>query len=433
MGEIAVSLKNVSKCFRRYARPVDRLREILLPGKDRANEFWALREVSLEVGKVDSLGIIGQNGSGKSTLLQILVGTLTATTGEVKVNGRVSALLELGSGFNPEFTGRQNVFFNGRILGLSQKTIAQKFDEIAAFADIGDFIDQPVKTYSSGMMVRLAFSVAVSTEPDILVIDEALAVGDVFFQQKCFERLRELKHAGATLLFVSHDSGAIYKLCSHAVLMEAGRVVLAAKPRQVIELYEAKLIKKQDTQPEQVEVKVTAESGAIATQGTAQYATNQVSHVAINSPSVQIEAVRFLDEDDREVQSVVSSQTLQLAIRLLFLDRFDDPHVGFKLRNRMGEVIFETNTACMNQVVGSVETNTPLEVRFQFAVPLVEGDYTVTVGVADSAFGEGHFKRALAYLHDSTALKVLRNKDAILWGGVVNLNPSVTISKGVYV
>jgi lipopolysaccharide transport system ATP-binding protein len=200
MGEIAVSLKNVSKCFKRYARPVDRLKEILLPGQIRVDEFWALREVSLEVAKGDALGIIGQNGSGKSTLLQILVGTLSPTAGEVKVNGRVSALLELGSGFNPEFTGRQNVFFNGRILGLSQKAIEQKFDEIAAFADIGDFIDQPVKTYSSGMMVRLAFSVAVSTEPDILVIDEALAVGDVFFQQKCFERLRELKDSGATLL-----------------------------------------------------------------------------------------------------------------------------------------------------------------------------------------------------------------------------------------
>jgi lipopolysaccharide transport system ATP-binding protein len=192
MGEeIAISLKNVSKCYKRYARPVDRLKEILLPGKSIAQEFWALRDINLEIPKGETLGIIGQNGSGKSTMLQIIAKTLTPTTGEVQVNGRVSALLELGSGFNPEFTGRQNVFFNGRLLGLSHEEIEDKFDEIAAFADIGDFIDQPVKTYSSGMFVRLAFAVAVSVNPDILIVDEALAVGDIYFSKNV---LIESKH-----------------------------------------------------------------------------------------------------------------------------------------------------------------------------------------------------------------------------------------------
>ena len=181
---IAISLKNVSKVFRRYRRPVERLKEILIPGKSRAEEFWALRNINLEIPKGETLGIIGRNGSGKSTLLQIIAGTLTPTTGELELNGRVSALLELGSGFNPEFTGRQNVFFNGRVLGLSQEEVAEKFDQIAAFADIGDFIDQPIKTYSSGMVVRLAFAVVAHTEPSILIVDEALAVGDAKFEEQ---------------------------------------------------------------------------------------------------------------------------------------------------------------------------------------------------------------------------------------------------------
>lgn len=190
MSEVAVSLNNISKCFKRYNHPTDRLKEILLPGRIRAAEFWALRDINLEVPKGQTIGIIGRNGSGKSTLLQIIAGTLTPTTGDVRVKGRVSALLELGSGFNSEFTGRQNIFFNGRLLGLSQREIEDRFDEIAGFADIGDFINQPVKTYSSGMFVRLAFAVVVNVSPEVLIVDEALAVGDMVFQHRCMRRMR---------------------------------------------------------------------------------------------------------------------------------------------------------------------------------------------------------------------------------------------------
>ncbi|MGH8001924.1 MAG: ABC transporter ATP-binding protein, partial [Brasilonema sp.] len=260
MGEeIVISLKKISKCYKQYDHPVDRIKEILLRGKNYAQEFWALQNISLEVPQGETLGVIGQNGSGKSTLLQIIAGTLTPTTGEIYVNGRISALLELGSGFNPEFTGRQNVFFNGRLLGLSQRNIEDKFDEIAKFADIGDFIDQPVKTYSSGMFIRLAFAVAVSVNPNILIVDEALAVGDIYFQQKCFLRIKELKELGTTILFVSHDSTAVYKLCNRAVLLEAGQVVLDSKPRQVIDLYEARLLKKNDVSQEKLEIQMLSD------------------------------------------------------------------------------------------------------------------------------------------------------------------------------
>jgi len=238
MGEeIAISLKHVSKVYKRYARPVDRLKEILLPGKSRADEFWALQDISLEVPRGQTIGILGQNGSGKSTLLQIIAGTLTPTTGEAKVNGRLSALLELGSGFNPEFTGKQNVFFNGRMLGLSQEEIERKFDEIAAFADIGDFLDQPVKTYSSGMYVRLAFSVAINVNPDILIVDEALAVGDARFQQRCMTRINQLRNEGVSILFVSHDADAVKRLCDQAVVLEKGKIVNQGLALQMVNWY----------------------------------------------------------------------------------------------------------------------------------------------------------------------------------------------------
>ncbi len=238
MGDqVAISLKNVSKCFKCYDRPIDRLKEILLPGKSRGKEFWALNNINLEINRGETLGIVGRNGSGKSTLLQIIVGTLTPTFGEVNVNGRISALLELGSGFNPEFTGRENIFFNGKILGLSKAEIEAKFDEIASFADIGDFIEQPVKTYSSGMFVRLAFAVAINVDPDILIVDEALSVGDEAFQRKCFAKIKGFQEAGKTILFVSHSAGTVVELCNWSVLMDQGELILANSPKIVVSKY----------------------------------------------------------------------------------------------------------------------------------------------------------------------------------------------------
>ncbi len=238
MPETVISLQNVSKCFKRYRNPVDRLKEILLPGKSRADEFWAVKNLNLEIERGHTLGIVGRNGSGKSTLLQIVVGTLTPTTGTVQVQGRISALLELGSGFNPEFTGRQNVFFNGQLLGLKPSEIEDKFDQIASFADIGDFIDQPVKTYSSGMFIRLGFSVATSVEPDILVVDEALSVGDEAFQRKCFARIQDIQDRGGTILFVSHAASTVVQLCDSAILMDHGEMLLYHSPKYVVSKYQ---------------------------------------------------------------------------------------------------------------------------------------------------------------------------------------------------
>jgi ABC-type polysaccharide/polyol phosphate transport system ATPase subunit len=262
--EVAILLKGVSKCFKRYDRPIDRLKEILLPGKSRASEFWALQDIDLEITRGETLGIIGQNGSGKSTLLQIIAGTLTPTTGQAQVNGRVSALLELGSGFNPEFTGRQNVFFNGRLLGLSQREIEERFDEIAGFADIKDFLDQPVKTYSSGMFVRLAFAVAVNVEPEILIVDEALAVGDMLFQSKCMTRMRRMIDAGITVLFVSHDTSSVKSLCQRCAFLEKGHMRKLGRASEVVASYvgtiHESMNKELKKQVEELEGKVLAQN-----------------------------------------------------------------------------------------------------------------------------------------------------------------------------
>lgn len=431
--EIVISLQNVSKVYKRYHQPVDRLKEILLPGKPRAEEFWALQNINLEIVQGESLGLIGRNGSGKSTLLQIIAGTLTPTTGEVKVNGRMSALLELGSGFNPEFTGRQNVFFNGRLLGLTQEEVESKFDEIAAFADIGDFLDQPVKTYSSGMFVRLAFSVAVNVDPQILIVDEALAVGDVFFQQKCFSKMRQLKASGSNLLFVSHDSSAIYKLCSRAVLLENGHLILDSQPRQVIDLYEAKTLKEADQDSDSLDVSVVFETNQPKVnpdlEDVIEGMPENVEEIRLHRSDVSIRSVQLLNANGQTIQTPAIDQPVRLSITLQFHKAFEDPHVGFKIRDRTGMDLFMTNSYVMNQPLGMVEVEELVEVNFDFCTYIIEGDYTVTIGIADGGHGHGMFRTTLAYAHNALSFKVLREPEKPEWFGIVSLNPKLTVKR----
>jgi len=236
--DIAISVKNITKTYKLYDTHADRVKEAFHPlRKKYHNPFNALTDVSFDVIKGETLGIIGRNGSGKSTILQIICGILQPTSGSVKTNGRLSALLELGAGFNPEFTGRQNVYLNGSILGLTQEEIDARFNDIVTFADIGYFINQPVKSYSSGMVVRLAFAVAISIEPDIFVVDEALSVGDEAFQRKCMARLEHLQERGTTVLFVSHSAGTVLQICSRALLLSNGRTFVVGNPKSVVTIY----------------------------------------------------------------------------------------------------------------------------------------------------------------------------------------------------
>jgi lipopolysaccharide transport system ATP-binding protein len=246
-SDLAIKVDNVSKCYQIYDTPRARLKQFVLPRLRRSfglpshpyfREFWALRDVAFEVKKGETVGIIGRNGSGKSTLLQMICGTLNPTSGSITANGRISALLELGSGFNPEFTGRENVYMNAAILGVGKEEIDARFDDITAFADIGDFIEQPVKAYSSGMMVRLAFAVAINVEPEILIVDEALSVGDELFQRKCFSRIEAIRAKGATVFFVSHSASQIVDLCDRAIMLDSGEIIASGEPKQIVSNYQ---------------------------------------------------------------------------------------------------------------------------------------------------------------------------------------------------
>jgi lipopolysaccharide transport system ATP-binding protein len=457
--ELAISLRGVSKCFKRYDRPIDRLKELLIPGKSRAQEFWALRDMDLDVPKGQTLGIVGRNGSGKSTLLQIIAGTLTPTTGTVQVNGRVSALLELGSGFNPEFTGRQNVFFNGQLLGLTKAEVEERFDTIAAFADIGDFIDQPVKTYSSGMFVRLGFAVAVHVDPEILVVDEALAVGDIFFQQKCFSRIRRLRESNVNLLFVSHDSSSIYKLCNKAILLEQGQILLDGSPKNVIYSYESRVLRDLNDRNEKIDIPQEDQNARNQNNTESCYEDlnyrsslaesssksldpiiiddrvdleENILNVSLLTSDIKLLSVKFIHPETRALLfAIPSSSYATLAVSLLFHREFEDPHVGFRVCNRLGEVIYETHTFFLGHNIGLVNPFSILDVEFNFALPLSTGDYTITIGVADTYIGSGLFKNYLEYKNDALTFKIIPSQISSQWSGIINLDPKVnSIQKG---
>ena len=248
MDEIAIRIDNVSKLYKLYDKPMDRLKESLgFSKKKRYKEHYALSNVSFDVKKGETVGIIGTNGAGKSTILKIITGVLNPTSGNVQINGRISALLELGAGFNMEYTGIENIYLNGTMIGFSREEISQKLDDILAFADIGDFVNQPVKTYSSGMFVRLAFAVAINIEPEILIVDEALSVGDVFFQAKCFHKFEEFKEMGKTILFVSHDLGSIGRYCDRVILLNKGVKLAQGTAKEMVDLYKKVLVDQIET------------------------------------------------------------------------------------------------------------------------------------------------------------------------------------------
>jgi lipopolysaccharide transport system ATP-binding protein len=394
MDEIAVSLKNVSKCFKRYDRPIDRLKEMLLPGKSRAENFWALQEINLEIARGETLGIIGQNGSGKSTLLQIIAGTLTPTTGTVQVNGRVSALLELGSGFNPEFTGRQNVFFNGRILGLTQAEIEDRFDAIAAFADIGDFIDQPVKTYSSGMFVRLAFAVVVHVDPEILIVDEALAVGDVVFQHRCMRHIRSLIDSGVTVLFVSHDATAVKTLCDTAIMLYQGKIFTTGSPSAVLIEYMKKMTELElglsdysltaPSKPSQAD----SSTSLVPSPSLTNNALDYKNLTRRGDQKVLIEKVELWDGFNQSLGKdpvFYFNDDITLAIESKVQEPMQGCITGFLICDKNGnEIIGYNSYGKGDDSIQPLLPGSKVRATFQFKLPLKPGSYSLTIAIAES-------------------------------------------------
>ncbi|MEM7725896.1 MAG: ABC transporter ATP-binding protein [Cyanobacteria bacterium P01_A01_bin.45] len=397
MSEIVISLEHVSKCYKRYTRPADRLKEVLLPTKSQAQEFWALKDIDLEVSRGEYLGIIGRNGSGKSTLLQIIAKTLTPTTGSVYVQGRLSALLELGSGFNPEFTGRQNVFFNGRILGLKEKEIQERFEKIAAFADIGDFMEEPVKSYSSGMFVRLAFSVAVHVEPEILIVDEALAVGDIFFQQKCFQYLERLRVNGTAILFVSHDTQAIVKLCDRAILLQDGHLIESGKPLEVVDKYTqayySQFIDGEELKQDNLDlVKATTEVDLRSNSPTSEnfvvpkdFIRDFTDKNRYGSTIGLIDGVSLSDVDGKLKSTFFVNEEIVLSVKVNpSPENLKSLSVGFTLKNRLGQVLIATNTCMLSFPIPSDKLGQSFICQFKLKPNIAPNKYTIDFAIAES-------------------------------------------------
>lgn len=437
-SDIAIKVQNLSKCYQIYDNPRDRLKQFIAPRlqsltwqkpKQYFHEFWALRDVSFEVKKGETVGIIGRNGSGKSTLLQMICGTLYPTAGSVETSGKVAALLELGSGFNPEFTGRENVYLNASVLGLSIKEIDERFQDIVVFSDIGNFIEQPVKTYSSGMMVRLAFAVIAHVDADILIVDEALSVGDAFFTQKCMRFLREFMKTG-TVLFVSHDTVAVVNLCNKAILLNHGQLAEAGTPKDVIKHYLAAFYESN----QQVDGILTIEPPISVNKSADLIEYRDMRETLINASSLRndievfqfksdqdgfgtgdakIVLVRLLDQSGAPLSWIVGGEDVILEIRCLANKKLQSPIIGFQFKDRLGQVVFADNTFLVyqnNPLV--VEAGSEVMARFEFRLPVLpSGDYSISPAIAAGTQDE-HVQHH--WLHD--ALIVCVHSSSVCFG-----------------
>jgi lipopolysaccharide transport system ATP-binding protein len=352
-------IQKVSKRYELYRRPSDRLLEALL-SRRRHSDFWALRDITLSVPKGQFLAIVGPNGSGKSTLLQIVAGIVQPTKGRVVCEGRIAALLELGAGFNPEFTGRENVFLNGEILGLSRGQMEETFPRIAAFAEIGEFIERPVKEYSSGMYVRLAFATAIHVDPEILIVDEALAVGDAIFANRCVRKFEELKERGVTVLFVSHDLGLVKRLADRTVLLLGGKVDADGDPPSVVNRYIGLVHEYQ-----------TGTVNLMSREGAARHGDG----------SSRIVSVSLLDAVGEAVTHIESGARTTARLRVEFLQAVSNPKAGILIRNRLGIDVFGTNTAVESAPLGDFAPGDMVDIDFHFECLLTRQDYTLTAAV----------------------------------------------------
>lgn len=385
MSDFAIRVKNIKKVYKLYDKPSLRIKEAFsLSKKKYHKEFSALKDVSFEVKKGEMLGIIGKNGAGKSTLLKIITGVLTPTDGSIEIEGKVSALLELGAGFNPEYTGIENIYLNGSMMGFSREEIDQKISAIVDFADIGDFINQPVKSYSSGMFARLAFAVSINVEPDILIVDEALSVGDVFFQAKCYKKLNDLKNSGKTILFVTHDMGSVIKYCNRAILINDGVVAKEGNPAEIVDIYKKVLVGQYDTEEDDELDNNTIKLNAGKKQVKG---TNWKDYMLIN-PNCQIygdkraEIIDFgIFDENNEINNTVSKmRKFSIKMRVKFNETIENPIFAFSIKDTKGTEIAGTNTIIENVDTGRVEAGQEIIIEFKQKMIIQGGQYLLLLG-----------------------------------------------------
>jgi ABC-type polysaccharide/polyol phosphate transport system ATPase subunit len=392
-----VTVQHVSKIYRLWRKPWHRLAGPLAPAGS-GEEFWAVRDVSFRVEPGECLGLVGPNGSGKSTMLQMIAGVLAPTAGRVRCHGRVAALLELGAGFNPEFTGRENVRLSSEIMGLTRREVDVCFPAIEEFAGIGTFIDRPVKEYSSGMYLRLAFSTAIHVEPDVLIVDEALAVGDAIFANRCVRKFEEIRTRGVTVVFVSHDLGLVKRLCDRAILMWNGQAVCEGEPSHVVNHYVGRVLERQQAD---------TPAGETALHG---------SHRHGDGVS-RIESVDILSAEGRCVQTVLGGQPVRLRVRARYLRDCLKPMLGVLLRTRLGVEVFGTNTKVEGRELEAMRAGEVLEVDFVFPCLLAGQDYTVT---AATQHDDGSSQD---WVDDAVAFTVINSR---LIAGLASLPVEVT-------
>jgi lipopolysaccharide transport system ATP-binding protein len=362
MGTITVS--NVGKAYKQYPTRWSRLAEWLDPrNKPRHNLHWVLQDINFTVQPGEAVGIIGINGAGKSTLLKMITGTTQPTTGSIHMSGRVAALLELGMGFHPDFTGRQNAYMAGQLLGYSIEDITRLMPEIEAFAEIGEYIDQPVRVYSSGMQMRLAFSVATASRPDILIVDEALSVGDAYFQHKSFDRIREFNKQGTTLLIVSHDKQAIQSVCDRAILLDAGKLALEGGPEAVMDYYNAMLA---NHRPQAIQQTRTTDGRSQTTSG---------------SGEATVSKIQLTDKEDNPLEVIDVGQTVKLSVEIQAHSDIEHLVFGYCIKDRLGQAIFGTNTALKELTLTNIERNSLFRLDIVFPANLGQGTYAISTAL----------------------------------------------------
>lgn len=430
MEENAIEIAHLTKKYKIFLSPVDRIKESLSPFHKRySTDFYALKDISLSIRKGETIGIIGKNGAGKSTLLKIITGVLTPTDGKVDVHGRIASLLELGAGFNPEMTGIENIYLNGTIMGISRGEMENRLVDIVNFADIGDFIYQPVKTYSSGMFARLAFAVNAFVEPDILIVDEALSVGDLEFQSKCYRKFKQLKKKGITILLVTHDANAILNYCERAVLMDKGHIVTVGVPKKVVDTYKKRLAAKAITKKSGGKKKTNIEKNATDDQKNLHALWKESLTLNKNFLEYGDGAAEILDfailNHEGEITSIINNEEVAEIKFLLKINRqIDNPIFAFSIKDLKGIEVLGTNTMLMETEIGICNPGEVMTVTFRTCLPLHAGKYQLSLGCTEYVATNlcAHHR-----LYDVAFLEIVADRATC---GIVNVQPEIEVDEG---
>ena len=433
-NEYAIRVRDVSKMYKLFSRNRDRVLDALgLTRKKLYHEHYALNDLSFDVKKGETVGLIGTNGAGKSTTLKIITGVLTPTSGNVEINGRISALLELGAGFNQEYTGIENIYLNGTMIGFTKEEIDEKLQDILDFADIGDYVYQPVKSYSSGMFVRLAFAVAINIEPEILIVDEALSVGDVFFQAKCFNKFEEFKKQGKTILFVSHDLSSISRYCDRVILLNKGKKLSEGTPKDMINLYKKVMLNQIDT--DAIQSGEASEKSTIGAQTLTEQLKNGDTNTTLWRSNYEInpelneygdgkaEIIDFavIDDQGNYSTSIMKGTSFQIKSKVKFHSVLKNPIFTYTFRNVQGVAITGTNTMYENKELGTVEEGSVHTCTFEQEMNLQGGEYLLSISC--TSFENGEFK-AHHRLYDVLNVTVVSDKNTV---GFYDMNSRVTL------